>query len=59
MDKTGTMTEGVFKVQEVILKPEFNKDEILQMVNALKVKVHTQLLQPFIIMLEKLIAISS
>ncbi|MDX2047693.1 MAG: heavy metal translocating P-type ATPase [Chitinophagaceae bacterium] len=36
MDKTGTMTEGVFKVQEVILKPEFNKDEILQMVNALE-----------------------
>jgi Cd2+/Zn2+-exporting ATPase len=36
MDKTGTMTEGVFKVQEVILKPEFNKDEILQIVNALE-----------------------
>jgi Cd2+/Zn2+-exporting ATPase len=36
MDKTGTMTEGVFKVQEVILKPEFNKEEILQMVNALE-----------------------
>lgn len=36
MDKTGTMTEGVFKVQEVILKPEFNKNEILQMVNALE-----------------------
>jgi len=36
MDKTGTMTEGVFKVQEVIVKPEFNKDEILQMVNALE-----------------------
>ena len=36
MDKTGTMTEGVFKVQEVILKPEFNKDEILQMVNTLE-----------------------
>jgi Cd2+/Zn2+-exporting ATPase len=36
MDKTGTMTEGVFKVQEVILKPEFNKDEIMQMVNALE-----------------------
>ena len=36
MDKTGTMTEGVFKVQEVMLKPEFNKDEILQMVNALE-----------------------
>lgn len=36
MDKTGTMTEGVFKVQEVVIKPEFHKDEILQMVNALE-----------------------
>ncbi len=36
MDKTGTMTEGVFKVQELILKPEFNKEEIMQMVNALE-----------------------
>ncbi|HEU4496129.1 MAG TPA: heavy metal translocating P-type ATPase, partial [Flavobacterium sp.] len=36
MDKTGTMTEGVFKVQEVVLKPEFNKDEILKLVNALE-----------------------
>jgi Cd2+/Zn2+-exporting ATPase len=36
MDKTGTMTEGVFKVQEVIIKPEFNKDELLQMANALE-----------------------
>lgn len=36
MDKTGTMTEGVFKVQEVNIKAAFNKDEILQMVNALE-----------------------
>ncbi len=36
MDKTGTMTEGVFKVQEISIKPEFSKDEILQMVNALE-----------------------
>ncbi|MGV0833771.1 heavy metal translocating P-type ATPase [Empedobacter brevis] len=36
MDKTGTMTEGVFKVQEVILKPEFDKTEILNLVNALE-----------------------
>ena len=36
MDKTGTMTEGVFKVQEVVLNPDFNKDEILKMVNALE-----------------------
>ena len=38
MDKTGTMTEGVFKVQEVIIKSDFNKNEILQMVNALESK---------------------
>lgn len=38
MDKTGTMTEGVFKVQEVSITSEFNKDEILQMVNTLESK---------------------
>ncbi|MBB6371704.1 Cd2+/Zn2+-exporting ATPase [Chryseobacterium shigense] len=38
MDKTGTMTEGVFKVQEVNIKPEFNKEEILKLVNALESK---------------------
>lgn len=36
MDKTGTMTEGVFKVQEVVFNTNFNKDEILQMVNAIE-----------------------
>ena len=36
MDKTGTMTQGVFKVQEVVIDEAFNKDEILQMVNALE-----------------------
>jgi len=36
MDKTGTMTEGVFKVQEVVFDSTFNKDEVLQMVNALE-----------------------
>ncbi|MDQ0477079.1 heavy metal translocating P-type ATPase [Chryseobacterium sp. MDT2-18] len=36
MDKTGTMTEGVFKVQEVHFQPEFNQEEILSMVNALE-----------------------
>ncbi|NHM02523.1 heavy metal translocating P-type ATPase [Flavobacterium difficile] len=36
MDKTGTMTEGVFKVQEVVFDSDFNEDEILQMVNALE-----------------------
>uniref|UniRef100_UPI00374205A8 heavy metal translocating P-type ATPase n=1 Tax=Chryseobacterium vaccae TaxID=2604424 RepID=UPI00374205A8 len=38
MDKTGTMTEGVFKVQEVNITSEFNKDQILKMVNALESK---------------------
>lgn len=36
MDKTGTMTEGVFKVQEVNIKPGFKKEELLAMVNALE-----------------------
>ncbi|PWB27634.1 heavy metal translocating P-type ATPase [Flavobacterium sp. HTF] len=36
MDKTGTMTEGVFKVQETVFKPGFDKDEILKMVNAVE-----------------------
>jgi len=38
VDKTGTMTEGVFKVQEVIIKPGFDKDEILKLVNVLENK---------------------
>lgn len=38
MDKTGTMTEGVFKVQEVNIQSEFNKDEILKLVNVLESK---------------------
>jgi len=38
MDKTGTMTEGVFKVQEVHFDPAFNQTEILQMVNAVESK---------------------
>ncbi|WP_316634528.1 heavy metal translocating P-type ATPase [uncultured Flavobacterium sp.] len=36
MDKTGTMTEGVFKVQEVIIQDNFDKEEILKLVNALE-----------------------
>ena len=36
MDKTGTMTEGVFKVQDIVLDSAFNQEEILQMVNALE-----------------------
>ncbi len=38
MDKTGTMTEGVFKVQEVVFDPSYNQTEILEMVNALESK---------------------
>ncbi|NBA77529.1 cadmium-translocating P-type ATPase [Emticicia sp. ODNR4P] len=38
MDKTGTLTEGVFKVQEVIIKDSFDKNQLLQMVNALESK---------------------
>ncbi|HRP91191.1 MAG TPA: heavy metal translocating P-type ATPase [Edaphocola sp.] len=36
MDKTGTLTHGVFKVQEINLQEGFNKDEILRRVNALE-----------------------
>lgn len=36
MDKTGTLTEGVFKVQEVVFESAFNEAEILQMVNVLE-----------------------
>ena len=36
MDKTGTMTEGVFKVQDVIIKPGYDQAEILQWVNVLE-----------------------
>ncbi len=36
MDKTGTLTEGVFKVQEVFIKSEYSKDEILKLVNVLE-----------------------
>lgn len=35
-DKTGTMTHGVFKVQEVILKDSSNQSELLELVNALE-----------------------
>lgn len=38
MDKTGTLTKGVFKVQEVNIDPLLNKNEILQMVNVLESK---------------------
>lgn len=36
MDKTGTMTEGVFKVQEVHFNKEFNEEKILKFVNVLE-----------------------
>ena len=36
MDKTGTMTEGVFKVQEVIILDDFDKEEIQKLVNVLE-----------------------
>ncbi|MDR0733880.1 MAG: cadmium-translocating P-type ATPase [Dysgonamonadaceae bacterium] len=36
MDKTGTMTEGVFKVQETVFSPDVDENKILQMVNALE-----------------------
>ena len=36
MDKTGTMTKGVFKVQEVVFNTDFNAADILKMVNALE-----------------------
>ncbi len=38
MDKTGTMTEGVFKVQQVSVEPDFNKEEILHRLNILESK---------------------
>ncbi|MCJ8152506.1 cadmium-translocating P-type ATPase [Chryseobacterium sp. SSA4.19] len=38
MDKTGTLTAGVFKVQEVNFDTSVNKDEILKLVNALESK---------------------
>lgn len=36
MDKTGTLTEGVFKVQKVWIQPSFNQEKILAWVNALE-----------------------
>ncbi|WP_339875032.1 heavy metal translocating P-type ATPase [uncultured Algoriphagus sp.] len=38
MDKTGTMTEGVFDVQEVHLQPDFLDSRILDFANALEGK---------------------
>ncbi len=36
MDKTGTLTAGVFKVQDVVFDKAFNQTEMLQLVNALE-----------------------
>ncbi|HNI02054.1 MAG TPA: heavy metal translocating P-type ATPase [Chitinophagales bacterium] len=36
MDKTGTLTEGVFQVQEVVFNSLFDKDKILQFVNVIE-----------------------
>lgn len=36
MDKTGTMTEGVFEVQEVVWNEGFSGEELLPLVNALE-----------------------
>ena len=36
LDKTGTLTEGVFRVQEVNFNPQFDQNEMLGMVNALE-----------------------
>nr|WP_314493627.1 heavy metal translocating P-type ATPase [uncultured Chryseobacterium sp.] len=36
VDKTGTMTEGVFKVQEVHFAQDFAQNQILQWINALE-----------------------
>lgn len=38
MDKTGTLTKGVFKVQDVVIKDTFDKAEVLRMLNALESK---------------------
>ncbi len=36
MDKTGTLTEGVFKVRKVHIESEFNEAEIMKLVNFLE-----------------------
>ncbi len=36
MDKTGTLTEGVFKVQEVVINTGFNQHEVLNLLNAIE-----------------------
>jgi Cd2+/Zn2+-exporting ATPase len=38
MDKTGTMTEGVFEVKDIYFNDDSKKDEVLKLVNALEHK---------------------
>ncbi|BDA78589.1 cadmium/zinc/cobalt-transporting ATPase [Leptospira kobayashii] len=38
MDKTGTLTEGVFEVQEVKIEPNYEREQILDYVNAIENK---------------------
>ena len=38
MDKTGTMTEGVFKVQEIHIEPKFDPNLMLKYLNAIESK---------------------
>ncbi|MFW2135427.1 heavy metal translocating P-type ATPase [Chryseobacterium sp. TY4] len=38
MDKTGTLTEGVFEVKDVNISTDFNKDEILKFLNFIESK---------------------
>lgn len=38
MDKTGTLTKGVFQINQVVIQPDFNADKILQYLNILESK---------------------
>ena len=38
MDKTGTLTEGVFQVKDINISTDFNKDEILKFLNFIESK---------------------
>lgn len=38
MDKTGTMTEGVFNVQDIFIQQEFDRQEMLKYLNAIESK---------------------
>jgi Cd2+/Zn2+-exporting ATPase len=36
MDKTGTLTQGVFKVKKIVVRPGFDREEVLSSVKALE-----------------------